>query len=237
MKMTDRIKETEREMTRLERILRLDVFNPIDVFRLHPEQLRTEKLLRSRFKSLAMMVHPDKNQQAARFVLCFQLIQVARDMLLDEQTRDICIATYGDDKETWKQIQDLRKSKQQSDEIQQQQQQQATQSRQTNSKALQVYNANDGIVSLNVRQLLRLGDIDAIRVVIHKRSSAHARNLRESSRARHENGVRQRVVQRRAAERRLARHRFTFGYVEKIAVVVRDDDSDDDDGDDDDNDR
>ena len=236
-KDNSKIRLVEREMSRLERFLRLSHFNPIDVFKLNASEMNEKQLTRA-FRDLALLIHPDKNGQNQRFVLVFQFVERCRELLQDEISREICVETFGNDRETFKQLKQLQDEKEYNRKKQQQQQQQQQSSSNSNqigafsqnSQSLQTF--SNQTVSTNVLNLLKLGLSDQIQPLINVRSSTHNKNVRKHTKDKHQKGIRQRKIQERAAQRRIKKDKFTFCKITKIKNENNNNDNDDDNDDD-----
>lgn len=72
--------------------------NPFEVLQIEPET--PVEQIKKRYRSLSILVHPDKNQNnSERAQLAFELINKAWKILENEQTRKKCLGVYEEAKE------------------------------------------------------------------------------------------------------------------------------------------
>ena len=85
----EQIKLKEKEVNRIEKIIRIDKYNPISIFELTVPF--NEKDLRKKYFTIIRLIHPDKNVSNNRFNKIFNIVNENYKILSDRTSKDICI--------------------------------------------------------------------------------------------------------------------------------------------------
>ena len=85
----EQIKLKEKEVNRIEKIIRIDNYNPISIFALTVPF--NEKDLRKKYFTIIRLIHPDKNVSNNRFNKIFNIVNENYKILSDRTSKDICI--------------------------------------------------------------------------------------------------------------------------------------------------
>lgn len=203
--LSARVRQVEIEMKRLERLISRGA-NPLDIFNIDAsarQEIETAAVQRA-FQNLARLIHPDKNGQHQRFIVAFQAIVRARDLLQKTETRQICVETLGDD---LLMVQRLEAFESESKRKERQEEERETQTDSLFAVDLVLHQNLSVIIAgetrkESVKQLLQNAP-EMLVPAMNARSAEHTKNIRASSKDKHENGIRQRKVQQRAAQRRI----------------------------------
>ncbi len=176
-----RIRETERAYRRLCRLIRTPAYTPLAVFEL--ERPFHVDVLRQRYQRLVKLLHPDRNQGAERFNAVFNVVLASYRALTQQQ-------------------------QQQAVEHKQPKQRKPLETEKKN--ALVEHGTAERAVVLHRGKVLHKFKYNVVSTIAVD-GAEHTTNKSKSKSDKHQKGLRQRVVARQNAVRRMRRHQFAFG--------------------------
>ena len=83
------IKLKEREVNRIDRIIRVENYNPIDIFDLKIPF--SERDIKIQYLKIIRLIHPDKNANNLRFNHIFNVVNENYKILNDKESKQVCI--------------------------------------------------------------------------------------------------------------------------------------------------
>ena len=83
------IKLKEKEINRIDKIIRVENYNPIDIFELKIPF--DERDIRIKYFKIIRLVHPDKNVNNPRFNHIFNVVNENYKILNDKKSKEVCI--------------------------------------------------------------------------------------------------------------------------------------------------
>ena len=204
------IRIVEREWRRIDRIVGKEGYNPIDIFCLDVSFSRTD--LRKAYHKIARLIHPDKSWNNERFCRIFTIVNDNYKLLLEPEKKKVCIRAKS-----------ARKTKAKKDLMK-------LLYGDLNNKEKIIDNSSFN----SIREDLRLVIWKSFEIIkyennIQKRNikivsnismtgAEHRKNKSRSKKDKHQKGLKQRVTQRKNAERRIVNHQFSF--TDNISIEV-----------------
>lgn len=192
MKSIEKIKKIEREYNRIEKIIRKPKYNPINIF--SSDKNITKNEIKKKYYKISLLLHPDKSFDNDRFTRLFTIVTEKYKILMNKPEKKI-------KEKIIKQKIDIIKNKKNNNEY-------------TISKDLRlvVYKPQEIVKYYNNTQNENYKIISTISMT----GAEHRKNKCNSKKDKHQKGLRQRVIQRNNAERRIINHQFSF--TRKIAI-------------------
>ena len=197
------IKIKEREINRIEKIIRVENYNPIDIFEL--EIPFDDKDIRIKYFKIIRLIHPDKNANNVRFNHIFNVVNENYKILNDKKSKEVCIKSMKlKKKDILKYF--FNKNIETKEYI----------SCDNSEGQMVLYNemtlSNNVINNNNNVQKNKY----KVKVDIAMNGAEHTKNKSRSKSDKHQKGLKQRKTQKDNAERRILNHRFSFTH--KISV-------------------
>mgnify|MGYP001010071886 CR=1 FL=1 len=205
----DKIKIIEKEWRRIDTIVSKPLFNPLDIFQLSGQFTRNE--LRKSYYKISRLIHPDKSWNNNRFCRVFTIVNDNYRLLLnDPKVKRIYIKAQ--------KLQQKRNPKKK-DLIRKLFATNTSANRKLKNKV--DMSKNNG-VSPDLRLVLwkpleiikYANNIqkDKVKITskIAMRGAEHRTKKSKSKRDKHQKGLKQRVTQRKNAEKRIVNHQFSF---------------------------
>ena len=87
MDQLDRIRLVEKELQRINKVIRNPDYNPVDVFDLSIPF--THRDVKMRYFTIIRLIHPDKNWNLDRFCQAFDIVNSCYQILLDDQKKNV----------------------------------------------------------------------------------------------------------------------------------------------------
>ena len=191
----EQIKLKEKEVNRIEKIIRIDNYNPISIFELTVPF--NEKDLRKKYFTIIRLIHPDKNVSNNRFNKIFNIVNENYKILSDRTSKDICIKSLRlKKKDILKQLKqtNLNVTNVKIDE--------------TNERQIVLFNPmvlSTHVIKNNIQK-----NKYKIKSTIAINGAEHTKNKSKSKSDKHQKGLKQRKVQKNNAENRIINHKFSF---------------------------
>ena len=191
----EQIKLKEKEVNRIEKIIRIDNYNPISIFELTVPF--NEKDLRKKYFTIIRLIHPDKNVSNNRFNKIFNIVNENYKILSDRTSKDICIKSLRlKKKDILKQLKktNLNIPNVKIDE--------------TNERQIVLFNPmvlSTHVIKNNIQK-----NKYKINSTIAINGAEHTKNKSKSKSDKHQKGLKQRKVQKNNAENRIINHKFSF---------------------------
>lgn len=201
----DQIKLKEKEVNRIEKIIRIDNYNPISIFELTVPF--NEKDLRKKYFTIIRLIHPDKNVSNNRFNKIFNIVNENYKILSDRTSKDICIKSLRlKKKDILKQLKktNLNLTKVKIDE--------------TNERQIVLFNPmvlSTHVIKNNIQK-----NKYKINSTIAINGAEHTKNKSKSKSDKHQKGLKQRKVQKNNAENRIINHKFSFTNNISIEEII-----------------
>jgi len=207
------IKLKEHEVTRIRKVIRIENYNPIDIFNLQIP-FNSEDLKKQYFK-IIRMIHPDKNVNNDRFNEIFNIVNKNYKILNDKRSKDICTKSLRLKKsEILKQF--FNKQKEKDRKVAK------THSKEDvlyPEKQFQLIVYDPLIVSTHVIKNNIQKNNYKVKVNIAEDGAEHTKNKCKSKSDKHQKGLKQRIVQRKNAENRIKNHHFYFTNKVSIEAI------------------
>ncbi len=200
--MNERLRSVEKEMKRLEKCI-AQKCHPTKVLNIENCTDINDEIITTAFQKIARLVHPDKNGSHERFVVVFQFVVEARELLRAEKPCKLPV-------ETLTEVQNAPKSENLGE--------QQVETDEKDNNLVVPYQQDVALLQnnavLTVKELLDVAPSE-LTPLMHIRRSEHTKNVRASAKEKHQNGIRQRKIQERAAQRRIERDHFSFCQLTK----------------------
>tara|TARA_B100000029_G_C17392577_1_gene893967 strand:+ start:76 stop:708 length:633 start_codon:yes stop_codon:yes gene_type:complete len=196
------IKLKEKEVNRIDRIIRVENFNPIDIFDLKIPF--NERDLKIQYFKIIRLIHPDKNANNLRFNHIFNIVNENYKILNDTESKQVCIKSMKLKKK------DILKH---------------FFNKNIENKEVKYGNGyGDGQMILynpmTVSNYVIKNNVHKnnykIRVDIAMNGAEHTKNKSRSKSDKHQKGLKQRKTQKNNAESRILNHGFSFS--DKVSV-------------------
>lgn len=192
------IKTIEKEMKRIFKITKLEIYNPLDIFAIRMPFSKTN--FKQSYKRLVKLIHPDKIDNNSRFCEAFRIVCWCKSIIEDKRTLAMCIKA----KKT-NNLENLRPLFE----------------RRADDRKLPVPNlvvSNNAVVKYTPKAIVKrvnLADVcDWTNIVIQPNiavdGAEHTKNKCKSKADKHQKGLKQRSIQNKAAIRRIKNHNFSF---------------------------
>ena len=201
----EQIKLKEKEVNRIEKIIRIDNYNPISIFELTVPF--NEKDLRKKYFTIIRLIHPDKNVSNNRFNKIFNIVNENYKILSDRTSKDICIKSLRlKKKDILKQLKqtNLNIPNVKIDE--------------TNERQIVLFNPM--VISTHVLKNNIQKNKNKIKSTIAINGAEHTKNKSKSKSDKHQKGLKQRKVQKNNAENRIINHNFSFTNNISIEEII-----------------
>jgi len=201
----EQIKLKEKEVNRIEKIIRIDNYNPISIFELTVPF--NEKDLRKKYFTIIRLIHPDKNVSNNRFNKIFNIVNENYKILSDRTSKDICIKSLRlKKKDILKQLKktNLNIPNVKIDE--------------TNERQIVLFNPmvlSTHVIKNNIQK-----NKYKINSTIAINGAEHTKNKSKSKSDKHQKGLKQRKVQKNNAENRIINHKFSFTNNISIEEII-----------------
>ena len=201
----EQIKLKEKEVNRIEKIIRIDNYNPISIFELTVPF--NEKDLRKKYFTIIRLIHPDKNVSNNRFNKIFNIVNENYKILSDRTSKDICIKSLRlKKKDILKQLKqtNLNIANVKIDE--------------TNERQIVLFNPmvlSTHVIKNNIQK-----NKYKIKSTIAINGAEHTTNKSKSKSDKHQKGLKQRKVQKNNAENRIINHKFSFTNNISIEEII-----------------
>ena len=210
MDQLDRIRLVEKELQRINKVIRNPDYNPVDVFDLSIPF--THRDVKMKYFTIIRLIHPDKNWNLDRFCQAFDIVNSCYQILLDDQKKNVCVKCKK--KFTTSNISLLKKISQ-SDHLKDGEIFGAEcQSEQSNERRLVKW--VPGVLSIIHNNLSQQQVNVSVNIAID--GAEHTKNKCKSKSDKHDKGLKQRVIQRKNAEKRIKNHHFSF--TDKVTLEV-----------------
>jgi len=197
--MTSHQRLIEKEVSRIQNFIKTGngIYNPLDILNLSlpfdKQQLKTQ------YKKLLLLVHPDKTFNLERFNKAFHVINASNNILKDSHKLSICIKAKKKNN-----IALLEPLFEQTIIIHSQTTLQGIYSK----KQIIVWQ-NNGQISTHFNNYFDKNSKNII-IDIAVDGAEHTKNKSKSKKNKHDKGLRQRVIQIQNAKRRIQNHDFSF---------------------------
>ena len=201
----EQIKLKEKEVNRIEKIIRIDNYNPISIFELTVPF--NEKDLRKKYFTIIRLIHPDKNVSNNRFNKIFNIVNENYKILSDRTSKDICIKSLRlKKKDILKQLKktNINVTNLKIDE--------------TNERQIVLFNPmvlSTHVIKNNIQK-----NKYKIKSTIAINGAEHTKNKSKSKSDKHQKGLKQRKVQKNNAENRIINHKFSFTNNISIEEII-----------------
>ena len=201
----EQIKLKEKEVNRIEKIIRIDNYNPISIFELTVPF--NEKDLRKKYFTIIRLIHPDKNVSNNRFNKIFNIVNENYKILSDRTSKDICIKSLRlKKKDILKQLKktNINVTNVKIDE--------------TNERQIVLFNPmvlSTHVIKNNIQK-----NKYKINSTIAINGAEHTKNKSKSKSDKHQKGLKQRKVQKNNAENRIINHKFSFTNNISIEEII-----------------
>ena len=201
----EQIKLKEKEVNRIEKIIRIDNYNPISIFELTVPF--NEKDLRKKYFTIIRLIHPDKNVSNNRFNKIFNIVNENYKILSDRTSKDICIKSLRlKKKDILKQLKqtNINVTNVKIDE--------------TNERQIVLFNPmvlSTHVIKNNIQK-----NKFKINSTIAINGAEHTKNKSKSKSDKHQKGLKQRKVQKNNAENRIINHKFSFTNNISIEEII-----------------
>jgi len=191
------VRETEREWRRVDRIVSKSNYNPLDIFCLQRDFVKRD--IRMAYYKIARLLHPDKCVNNERFCRMFTIVNDNYRLLMNPQKRAVCC------KARKMKRSDILKKLFTSDSC----------NSVDNNSGIDTVNEDLRIVVWKPLEIIEYNNnvqLESYKIVskIAMRGAEHRKNKSKSKRDKHQKGLKQRVIQKRNAERRIVNHHFSF---------------------------
>ncbi len=201
----EQIKLKEKEVNRIEKIIRIDNYNPISIFELTVPF--NEKDLRKKYFTIIRLIHPDKNVSNNRFNKIFNIVNENYKILSDRTSKDICIKSL-----RLKKKDILKQLKQTNINIPN------VKIDETNERQIVLFNPmvlSTHVIKNNIQK-----NKYKINSTIAINGAEHTKNKSKSKSDKHQKGLKQRKVQKNNAENRIINHKFSFTNNISIEEII-----------------
>ena len=201
----EQIKLEEKEVNRIEKIIRIDNYNPISIFELTIPF--NEKDLRKKYFTIIRLIHPDKNVSNNRFNKIFNIVNENYKILSDRTSKDICIKSL-----RLKKKDILKQLKQTNINIPN------VKIDETNERQIVLFNPmvlSTHVIKNNIQK-----NKYKINSTIAINGAEHTKNKSKSKSDKHQKGLKQRKVQKNNAENRIINHKFSFTNNISIEEII-----------------
>lgn len=201
----EQIKLKEKEVNRIEKIIRIDNYNPISIFELTVPF--NEKDLRKKYFTIIRLIHPDKNVSNNRFNKIFNIVNENYKILSDRTSKDICIKSL-----RLKKKDILKQLKQTNINVKN------VKIDETNERQIVLFNPmvlSTHVIKNNIQK-----NKYKINSTIAINGAEHTKNKSKSKSDKHQKGLKQRKVQKNNAENRIINHKFSFTNNISIEEII-----------------
>ena len=206
----ERIRLVEKELVRINKIVRNQDYNPMDVLQLSiPFTTNDVKL---NYFKIIRLIHPDKNWNLDRFCLAFDIVNNCYQILLDNKKQKICINCKKNyTVNNIKLLKEIYRKDQLKDGTT------VGSEKSNNSIETRLVKWNVGALSIIKNNLSQQQIKVSVNIAID--GAAHTKNKCKSKSDKHDKGLRQRATQRQNAEKRIQNHQFSFTNKVTLEVI------------------
>jgi|SaaInlStandDraft_5_1057022.scaffolds.fasta_scaffold10466_5 curved DNA-binding protein CbpA len=198
------IKLKEREVHRIEKVIRVEDYNPIDIFEL--EIPFDDKDIRIKYFKIIRLVHPDKNVSNIRFNHIFNVVNDNYKILNDKESKEVCIKSMKlKTKDILKHF--FNKNIETTEEV-------SYGNGEGSNGQMILYNPmtlSNYVIKNNIQK-----NKYKVKVDIAMDGAEHTKNKSRSKSDKHQKGLKQRKTQKDNAESRILNHGFSF--TDKVSV-------------------
>ena len=199
----DKIRFIEKEMSRIEKVSRKIDFNPVDILDLTLPFGDDD--IKSHYRKIVRLIHPDKNDNNSRFCQAFTIVNDSYGILLNPQKKSLCIKSI-----KLKQSDLLKKL------FQKEEQPQGSVNHDNNQRQIVLWDPQ--ILSTYVLKNNIQKEQYKVNVNIAIDGSEHTKNKSKSKSDKHQKGLKQRATQKKNAHARIKNHSFSF--TDKVTIEL-----------------
>ena len=198
----DKIRSIEKEMNRIEKVSRRTDFNPVNILDLTIPFGDDD--IKSQYRKIVRLIHPDKNDNNTRFCKAFTIVNDSYLILLNPQKKSLCIKSI-----KLKQSDLLKK-------LFKKEEQPKYPVNDDNQRQIVLWDPQ--ILSTYVLKNNIQKEQYKVNVNIAIDGAEHTKNKSKSKSDKHQKGLKQRATQKKNAHTRIKNHSFSF--TDKVTIEL-----------------